>query len=134
MTAHAASRRAFLVQAATAAAAAALAGPRPAAAEAAPPAGWIAAVTRIHGISGREADLEQHLLSLSAPTRAEPGCVVYDLYRDPAHPHEFLRFEIWTSAAALEAHKQTPHLRASFEKRQREGWTTEITIWERVPG
>jgi hypothetical protein len=25
-----------------------------------------------------------------------------------------------------------PHLRASFEKRQREGWTTQITVWKRV--
>ena len=95
---------------------------------------WIAAVTRIHGLAGRDAELKQHLLSLAAPTRAEPGCVVYDLYQSPDVPHEFLRFEIWTSAESLEAHKQTPHLRASFEKRQREGWSTEIAVWKRVPG
>ncbi len=96
--------------------------------------GWIAATTRIHGLPGRERELEQHLLSLAGPTRAEPGCVVYDLYRSPEAPHEFLRFEIWTSEEALEAHKQTPHIRASFEKRQREGWSTEILVWQRVPG
>lgn len=95
---------------------------------------WIAAVTQIHGLPGRDRDLKQHLLSLSAPTRAEPGCVTYDLYQDPDTPHEFLRFEIWTSSGALEAHKQTPHLRASFEKRQREGWSTEIAVWKRVQG
>ena len=98
------------------------------------PPGWIAATTRIRGLPGRERELEQHLLSLAAPTRAEPGCVVYDLYRSPDAPQEFLRFEIWTSAEALEAHKQTPHIRASFEKRQREGWSTEILVWQRVPG
>jgi quinol monooxygenase YgiN len=96
--------------------------------------GWIAAVTLIHGLPGRDEELKQHLLSLSGPTRAEPGCVAYDLYQDPAERHEFMRFEIWTSAEALEAHKRMPHLRASFEKRQREGWTTEIRVWERVPG
>ena len=95
---------------------------------------WIAAVTRIHGLPGRDGDLKQHLLSLAAPTRAEPGCVTYDLYQDPDALHEFLRFEIWTSRDALEAHKQMPHLRASFEKRQREGWSTEIAVWKRVPG
>ena len=97
-------------------------------------ADWIAAVTRIHGLPGRAADLKQHLLSLAGPTRAEPGCVVYDLYQSPDDPHEFLRFEIWTSQDALEAHKRTPHLRASFEKRQSEGWSTEIAVWKRVPG
>ncbi len=73
------------------------------------------------------------MLSLAAPTRAEPGCLRYDLYQSPNRTHEFLRFEIWASPAALEAHKQTPHLRASFEKRQREGWTTEIVLWNPVP-
>jgi len=122
------SRRGFL---AVAGASAAFGAAR-SAAEPAP--GWIAAVTRIHGLPGRADDLKQHLLSLSAPTRAEPGCVTYDLYQDPAAPHEFLRFETWTSREALEAHKQTPPLRASFEKRQREGWSTEIAVWRRVPG
>lgn len=97
------------------------------------PAGKLTAVTLIHGIPGREQELERHLLSLAAPTRAEPGCLRYDLYRSPERRHEFMRFEVWRSAAALEAHKQMPHLRASFEKRQREGWTTEILTWERVP-
>lgn len=95
---------------------------------------WIAAVTHIHGLPDRADDLKEHLLSLAAPTRAESGCVTYDLYQSPDAPHEFLRFEIWTSRDALEAHKQAPHLRASFEKRQREGWRTEIAVWKRVPG
>jgi quinol monooxygenase YgiN len=130
------SRRHFLGLAAGAAGAALAAAPlRAEAPQPAPGAtGWIAAVTRIHGIPGREEELKQHLLSLAEPTRSEPGCVVYDLYQDPAARHEFVRFEIWTSAEALEAHKRTPHLRTSFEKRQREGWTTEISVWERVPG
>jgi len=122
------SRRGFL---ALAAAGAMLGAAR---SEAEPGPGWIAAVTRIHGLPGRADDLRQHLLSLSGPTRAEPGCVTYDLYGSPDAPHEFLRFEIWTSSEALEAHKQTPHLRASFEKRKREGWSTEIAVWRRVPG
>jgi quinol monooxygenase YgiN len=40
---------------------------------------------------------------------------------------------VWESLDALEAHKQTPPLKASFEKRQREGWTTQIVVWKRVP-
>jgi len=92
----------------------------------------ITAATFIHGIPGREADLRSHLLSLSAATRAEPGCVAYDLYQSPETPSEFLRIERWKSSDQLEAHKRMPHLRASFEKREREGWTTQITVWKRV--
>lgn len=92
----------------------------------------ITAVTLIHGIPGKEEELMAHLLSLTAPTLAEEGCLRYDLVQSPVNRHEFMRYEVWTSVEALEAHKQTPHIRASFEKRQREGWTTEILVWEPV--
>lgn len=93
----------------------------------------LTAVTFIRGVPGREAELQQELLALTAPTRAEPGALRYDLYRSEARPNEFMRFEQWRDPAALEAHKQTPHLRASFEKRRQQGWSTEITLWRRVP-
>lgn len=125
-------RRSFLRAAGAAVGATALVGWR-GAASAPGTADSITAFTLIHGIPGKEAELKEHLLSLAAPTRAEPGCIRYDLYQSPNRKHEFLRFEIWASLAALEAHKQTPQLRASFEKRQREGWTTEIVLWSPVP-
>jgi quinol monooxygenase YgiN len=93
----------------------------------------LTAVTFIRGVPGREAELQRELLALTAPTRAEPGALRYDLYQSAAQPNEFMRFEEWRDLAALEAHKQTPHLRASFEKRRRQGWSTEITLWQRVP-
>ncbi len=92
----------------------------------------LTAVTFIHGLPGKEEELERHLLSLEAPTRAEDGFIAYDLYQSTGEPNQFMRFEVWRDAAALEAHKMTPHLRASFERRQKEGWTTEITLWRRV--
>jgi quinol monooxygenase YgiN len=94
--------------------------------------GALTAVTLIHGLPGREADLEAHLRSLTAPTRAESGCRAYDLYRSRTAPQEFMRFEVWDSAEALERHKRTPPLKASFERRQREGWTTEILTFDRA--
>jgi len=124
-------RRGFLRAAAAATAATALPG-RGARAATAARNEVITAVTFIHGIPGREEDLQRHLLSLAGPTRSEPGCVTYDLYQSPDQKHEFMRHEIWSTPQALEAHKKAPHLRASFEKRQREGWTTQITVWKRV--
>lgn len=94
--------------------------------------GMLTAFTFIHGIEGQEEDLKNHLLSLTAPTLAEPGCIKYDLYQSQSKKNEFLRFEIWRNPADLEAHKMTPHLKSSFDKRQKEGWKTEITLWNRV--
>jgi quinol monooxygenase YgiN len=95
---------------------------------------WLTAVTYITGKPGREEELKQELMALSAPTRAEPGCIAYDLYQSPEKPNEFLRFEIWRSPEALEEHKRTPHIKSSFQKRQEQGWKTQITLWKRVPG
>lgn len=92
----------------------------------------LTAVTFIHGLAGKEDELKNHLLSLTAPTLAEPGCLKYDLYQSPEKKNEFMRYEVWRNDAALELHKMTPHLQASFEKRKQEGWTTEITRWKRV--
>ena len=89
----------------------------------------LTAFTFVHGLPGQGEMLKQHLLSLTAPTRAEDGAIRYDLYQSVEHPDDFVRHEVWRDRQALEAHKLTPPLRASFERRQREGWTTEITLW-----
>jgi quinol monooxygenase YgiN/quercetin dioxygenase-like cupin family protein len=95
-------------------------------------AALLTAVTFIKGPEGSEQDLMTELLSTTAPTRAEAGNIRYDLYQSPTQKNYFMRFEIWRSAADLEAHKLTPHLKASFERRKNKGWMTEITTWKRV--
>lgn len=92
----------------------------------------LTAVTFIHGLEGKGEELKGELLALEAPTRAEPGNLVYDLYQSPTVKHEFMRFEVWRNPKALEEHKMTPHLQASFKHRQEQGWKTEITTWKRV--
>ncbi len=92
----------------------------------------LTAVTFIRGMEGREEELKRELLALAGPTRAEPGNITYDLYQSPTMKNHFMRFEVWRNADALEIHKATPHIKASFDLRQRQGWTTEITPWRRV--
>jgi quinol monooxygenase YgiN len=98
-----------------------------------PPLDALTAVTFIRGPEGKEGEVKRELLSLTAPTRAEAGSLRYDLYQSIARPSDFMRFEIWRNPEALELHKLTPHLKASFERRKDQGWTTEITLWRRVP-
>jgi quinol monooxygenase YgiN len=45
-------------------------------------------------------------------TRAEPGCLAYDLLRDADSPDRFVAHERWLNLAALEAHLATPHFAA----------------------
>jgi quinol monooxygenase YgiN len=43
------------------------------------------------------------------------------------------RLEVWRDGEALELHKASPYLKASFKRRRDQGWRTEITRWMRVP-
>ena len=58
---------------------------------------------------------KRELLALSAPTRAEPGNIQYDLYQSPNKKNQFMRLEVWRSAQALEDHKarRTSRLRST---------------------
>lgn len=106
---------------------------KPAAKPAATEADLLTAITFIRGPEGSERDLLTELLSTTAPTRTEPGNRKYDLYQSPTNKNYFMRFEVWRNEQALEDHKMTPHLKASFERRKNKGWMTEITTWKRVP-
>jgi quinol monooxygenase YgiN len=86
-----------------------------------------------HARPGKEAELRAALTGLLAPTRNEAGCVNYDLHRAPGDPALFLFHENWTSQAALDAHLQSPHIKALLP-RVDELCTAfpQITTWERV--
>lgn len=54
--------------------------------------------------AGLEDEARQALLAAVAPTRAEPGCLTYDLHQSTTDPTEFLFYENWESEDALKAH------------------------------
>lgn len=92
----------------------------------------LTAITFIRGPEGSEQELLTELLSTTAPTRAEAGNLKYDLYQSTVNKNYFMRFEVWRNPQALEDHKLTPPLKASFERRKSKNWMTEITMWKRV--
>lgn len=51
------------------------------------------------------------LQKLVAPTRAEEGCVQYDLHQDNENPAHFLFFENWASRELWQAHMNNQHLK-----------------------
>jgi quinol monooxygenase YgiN len=56
------------------------------------------------------------LLGLIAPTRAENGCIRYELLQNQADPTDFTFVEEWSGDAALQAHMTTPHIAAALGK------------------
>jgi quinol monooxygenase YgiN len=51
------------------------------------------------------------LTALIKPTRAEDGCIVYDLMQNNDEPTDFTFVEEWTSDASLDAHLESEHIR-----------------------
>ena len=58
---------------------------------------------------GKEKALRAKLLAMIAPTRAEAGCITYDVHVDQANPAQFFFVENWKNEEVLDAHMKTPH-------------------------
>src|SRR5438270_13438615 len=54
--------------------------------------------------AGKEKDFEKAFAPCLTATRKEPGCVAYELNRDPDDPSTYIMYEKFKSVAALEAH------------------------------
>lgn len=85
-------------------------------------------VAHIHAEPGKETFVHDALQKLVAPTRAEPGCVTYDLHRDNADPGHFMFFEIWENRALWQDHMQAPHLKAHGQATQ--GAVARVELFE----
>jgi quinol monooxygenase YgiN len=71
-----------------------------------------AMMVEFRALPGREADLRAALLALVAPTRAEDGCLRYDLHDDPDDPARCAFYEVWASPDHHRAHDATDHVAA----------------------
>lgn len=49
------------------------------------------------------------LREMVAPTKAEPGNLDYQAFRDPKDPSLFVLFERYADEEAFDAHRATPH-------------------------
>ncbi|MBW0106014.1 putative quinol monooxygenase [Pseudonocardia sp. KRD291] len=67
-------------------------------------------VARMRAKPGKEADLRRELEALIEPTRAEKGCVNYDLNQGVDDEAVFYFYENWVSEDALNEHLQTAPL------------------------
>lgn len=59
---------------------------------------------------GKEKDLESALREVAGPTRAQPGCVAFSLYRRADAPATMVGFERWASAADHQQHLKGAHV------------------------
>ncbi len=67
-------------------------------------------VARIEANPDKIDFIKEELNKLIEPTRAEHGCLQYDLHQDTTNPAVFLFFENWENRELWLAHMEGPHL------------------------
>ncbi len=67
---------------------------------------------------GHEKELRALLTMMVAPSKAEIGCELYEIFEYKQTPGKFLVVESWANDAALDGHKASSHYakyKSSFE-------------------
>jgi quinol monooxygenase YgiN len=72
--------------------------------------GEVRVIARSVARKGKESQLRELLRGMLAPTRAESGCKLYELYESDSKGR-FYFYETWESQAALNQHAASPHFK-----------------------
>lgn len=85
-------------------------------------------VANIHAKPDQVDLVKAELMKLIATTRAEEGCLQYDLHQDDEIPAHFMFYENWVSRDLWQAHMKAPHLAAY--KSATDGAVVDVTLHE----
>lgn len=85
-------------------------------------------VARILAKENQRELVKSELLKLIPITRAEAGCINYDLHQDNENPNLFLFFENWESRELWQQHMNNSHLTAYIKAT--DGAVVEFTVNE----
>ncbi len=93
----------------------------------------IALIAKVKAQAGQTEALKAKLTSMIEPTRAEPGCIKYDLHVSNDDEAQFMFYEIWRSKEDLDLHIETPHLQGLLAKMSTlvEG-DLDVSMWKLV--
>ncbi|HKM90764.1 MAG TPA: putative quinol monooxygenase [Candidatus Acidoferrales bacterium] len=81
---------------------------------------------------GQEAALEKELRALVGPTRAEGGCIAYDLHVSSDQPGLFLLREIWVSVKHHQRHWETEHMQRWGRRKGALLASREASFWKQI--
>lgn len=65
---------------------------------------------------GKEKDFEAALRTCRVATKKEPGCVAYELNRDPDEARTYVMYEQFKSLAAVQEHIKAKHTEELFKQ------------------
>lgn len=81
---------------------------------------------------GQGSLLEAELRALIPPSRREPGCLAYDLYRAHEVPGAFFLHEVWATREDHRLHTKTPHFLRWDARKDALLASRDGTFWSRI--
>jgi quinol monooxygenase YgiN len=89
-------------------------------------------IAKLKAKSGSEEQLYAELRNLVEPTRAEEGCINYDMHRSVEDFGLFMFYETWESRPLWEQHMESAHLQEFSSKQDELCETWELFAGEKV--
>lgn len=68
-------------------------------------------VAFLYAQAGKEEELRRRLLALVEASRAEAGCINYDVHQSDEDPTVFVMYENWRERADLDRHFEMPYMK-----------------------
>ena len=93
----------------------------------------ITVIATIKAREGREQDVREKLEKLLMPTRAEPGCMLYELYQSAENRNLFMFYECWQGKQDLDTHLQKPYIKAFMQSAEKLlADPVDISLWKKI--
>ena len=89
-------------------------------------------IARLKAKDGSEEKLGAMLRALVAPTRAEKGCINYDLHRSHDDLGLFIFYENWETRPLWDDHMKSPHLVEFGEQQESVTASWELFVGEKL--
>jgi len=94
----------------------------------------VTVLARFKAKKGLEKQALEAIMACVAPTRAEYGCINYDLHVSPDDPSLMFLYENWISKELLDQHLAMPYLmKLKGSADQLFAEPIDISLWERIP-
>jgi quinol monooxygenase YgiN len=80
---------------------------------------------------GAEEKMKALLSAMVKPSKAEDGCIFYEIFQYENNPRKFMAVETWRDEAALDGHKNSPHYKiykSSYEPYCEKKYTDELEV------
>ena len=82
----------------------------------------------------KEAEFKEVMAADVTGSRAEAGCLRFDLMRDLANPNRFFFYEVYVDADAVDVHKAQPHFKLWSDFKASGGVIKSVSTKASFPG